>query len=205
MRKIKDDKGMLVVEASIVFPVMFLVILFMIFAGNSYLQKCRIEAIVIESAISGASYCADPILEYIENDNIPTLSTLDVQPYRFLIGGMDGIEEATEDEIADKIDALGTGLFSNMSPDTSTISAEFYSNFIYSTFSCEVEYDIMIPIKLLGASDYIYFKSSSKAEVAVSDTSEFIKNIKTVEDYMERYGITEKITEMAEAAKAYIN
>lgn len=37
---------MMIVEATIVFPVMFLVIFLMIFLGNAYYQKARVESIV---------------------------------------------------------------------------------------------------------------------------------------------------------------
>ena len=47
MDKIKNEKGALIVEASIVFPTMFFILMFLFVVGNAYVQKCRIEEIVV--------------------------------------------------------------------------------------------------------------------------------------------------------------
>lgn len=41
MKRLLDERGALIVEASIVFPTMFLAIFFMLFVGNAYTQKCN--------------------------------------------------------------------------------------------------------------------------------------------------------------------
>ena len=75
MKKVKKDEGMLVVEATIVFPVMFLVIFLMIFMGNAYFQKSRIDSIVTQMAYYGSAQCADPLLrEITENGKVPSLA-----------------------------------------------------------------------------------------------------------------------------------
>ena len=74
MKTKKNESGVVFVEASVVFPVMFLVIFLMIYAGNAYLQKARVEAIVTEIAIDGAAYCADPMSRDVEAGKIPSVS-----------------------------------------------------------------------------------------------------------------------------------
>ena len=54
MDKIKNEKGALIVEASIVFPTMFFILMFLFVVGNAYVQKCRIEEIVVSSTLEGA-------------------------------------------------------------------------------------------------------------------------------------------------------
>ena len=58
---IKEEKAVAtIVEATVVFPIMFLVIIFMLFMGNAYYQMSRIDAIVAECAMEGAAACTDP-------------------------------------------------------------------------------------------------------------------------------------------------
>ena len=105
----KKERGALIVEASIVFPVMFLVIFFMIYAGNAYLQKCRIESIISQSAIDGAAYCADPQLEQIENGKIPSVDSIEVYPYRFFSStGVGDVEAKIEKMIDTRVKQLSS-------------------------------------------------------------------------------------------------
>ena len=41
----KNEKGATIVEASVVFPIVFIIIIIMLILGNAYYQKCRVEAI----------------------------------------------------------------------------------------------------------------------------------------------------------------
>ena len=191
---LKNEKGMLVVEATIVFPVMFLVIFLMIFMGNAYFQKSRIDSIVTEMAYYGSAQCADPLLrEIIEKGKVPTLEDADynIEPYRYLLGeigkesGMNAIETQVETQIANRIKEIKTGLFSHMKPSASKLSAEFNNAFVYSTFEVEVLYKVPLPIKLFGMKDYFSLNTASHCEVPVSDTPEFIRNVDMVEDWVE--------------------
>lgn len=193
---------MVIVEASIVFPTMFLVIFLMIFAGNAYWQKCRMEAIADELAIDGAAYCADPMLVHAENEKIPDVGKIDIQPYRFIFtGGMDKIKSDIEKQLNDRLSKLSTGLFSGMKPKIKLTNVTYNNGFIYSTFSIDFESEITIPVRLLGMKDFILFKTSNHIELPVTDTTEFIKNVDMIEDYMARTGVTDKIKEIAQSVK----
>ena len=205
MKKRNDESGMVIVEATIVFPVMFLVIFLMLFAGNAYLQKCRVESIVQQEAINGASFCADPMLDDVMAGSIPTYKDVDIRPYRYLIGGMNDIEASIQDKVDKRLRGLSTGLFSGMKPANPIVVVDYNNGFIYSTFSVDVEYKIVMPIRLLGDTENISMSISSHADMPVSDSSEFIRNVDMVEDYMEKFGITEKIEEMINKAKEWFN
>ena len=60
MRKLRElsERGMMIIEAALVFPIMFLAIFFMFFMGNAYYQKCKVEAIVTELTLDGAAFSA---------------------------------------------------------------------------------------------------------------------------------------------------
>lgn len=201
----ENERGMVIVEATIVFPVMFLVIFLMLFTGNAYLQKCRVDSYVNQLAIEGASYCADPMLDEVEGGSIPGYDNVDIRPYRYLLGGMDDIEAEIDADVERKIRNMSSGLFSGMKPSSVIVNTKYNNGFIYSTFSVDVEYKIQIPVRLLGASDFIYMNISSHADMPVSDTTEFIRNVNMIEDYMQKYGVTEKIEEMINKAKEWFN
>ena len=210
MDREKKEKGSVIIEASIVFPVMFLVIFFMIFAGNAYYQKCRVNAIVNKLTIYGAAHCADPMLGCFEgNENkIPSTKEVKIYPYRFLIGGMEDIENSIEDSINDEVKKLNSGLFSGMKAEHVKIKTDFKNRFIYSNFSTEIEYKITIPIRLLGMSDYIVMQEVSILDMPVPDTMEFIRNTDMAEDIVERFlneTPKEKIAELIDKAKEWFN
>lgn len=218
-KKMKKEDGMLIVEATIVFPVMFLVIFAMIFLGNAYYQKSRIDTIATEMAYYGAAQCADPLLKVIvDNKGVPSMdkAKYDIQPYRYLLGevgknsGMSKIETDVKSQITKKISSIKTGLFNFMKPQTLTPpTAEFNNAFVYSTFEVDIQYKIMVPVRLLGAKDYLYFKSGTHCEVPVSDTPEFIRNVDLIKDLIEAteqgQKFMDKMNEMLDAIGKYIN
>lgn len=196
MKFTKSERGMVFVEASVVFPIMFLVIFLMIYAGNAYYQKCRVEAIATELAINGAAYCADPLLSSAEGGKIPGLATHNVYPYRaFDSDGVGSTQADIQGALEDRIEGLGTGLFSSMSPNVKQAKATYKNGFIYSTFTVDVEYKIMLPVRMLGSKDYYYLTFNTHISMPVSDTTELIRNVDMVEDYLEQLGVMEKVDE----------
>lgn len=195
MKKNSTESGMLVVEATILFPVMFLIIFLMMFLGNAYMQKCRIEAVTNKLALDGAAYCACPMLYSLNagDKKIPDFETVDIQPYRYLGGGMSTVTDWVNNQADEYLRNVDTGYYLGMKPKNWTVDVKYNSAFIYSTLSIDVKYDITVPIRLLGMNDYFALKVSSHSEVAVSDTVEFVRTINMVEDYLESTGLKEKI------------
>ncbi len=186
---IKSEKGSVqIVEATFVFPIMFIILFFLIYMGNAYYVRAQVEAIVAEEAIKGANYCTDPILQTIKDEGvIPKLSDLDLDPYRYF-SGMNGIEETISREVEEKIEGSSVSLFRNMEPVVKTRRADIskYNNYVvYSTFSVEVKCEVEFPIKFLGRSTPNLLVITSRAEIAVNDTAEFIRNTDMVIDYFE--------------------
>lgn len=217
-KKVKNEKGMLIVEATMVFPIMFLIIFLMIFMGNAYFQKSRIDSIVTQMAYYGSAQCADPLLrEVTDKGKVPSLKDAEysIEPYRYLFGevgkesGMSAIETQVEEQISSKIKGIKTGLFSHMKPSTSKLTAEFNNFFVYSTFEVEVLYKVPLPIRLLGMTNYFSYESASRCEVPVSDTPEFIRNVDMVEDWVEStkkgQSAIEKTKGIMEKISEYIN
>ncbi len=132
-------------------------------------------------AIQGAGYCADPMLQTIKDNNgtVPSLKNIKTEPYRYIFGGMDSIENKIASEVQNDIEGNAVSFFKNMKPSLKMPKsdiAKFNNYVVYSTFSVEVKYELKFPIKLLGADSPTVMTINSRAEVPVNDTAEFIRN-----------------------------
>ena len=218
-KKMKREDGMLIVEATIIFPIMFLVIFLMMILGNAYFHKSTIDSMVAQMANYGAAQCADPLLrEITEKNGVPALkdSTYSIEPYRYLLGevssgkGMNKIENNVKTQLSDKISKLKTGAFNNMKPTlTKPVTAEFKNAFIYSTFVVEVQYKVPLPLRMIGMKESFSMNTTSRTEVPVSDVPEFIRNVNMIIDFMENteggQKALEKIGEVMSKVGEYAN
>lgn len=206
MKFFKKENGAIFVEAAMVFPVMLIVILLMIYAGNAYFQKCRVEAIANDVAIEGAARCADPLLVNVEGGNMPNVSTINVYPYRYLDStGVGTTVSDMENELEDRIEKLGNGYFTRMKPKVKEVSAVYNYGFIYSTFEVYVEYKIEFPIRMIGDDENISLTMATTASMPVSDSTELIRNVDMVEDYLERLGVKAAVSELTGKIKEAIS
>lgn len=171
----------MIVEATIVFPLVFLILFFLIFLGKAFYQKGKIDSLVTRFAIARAADVADPLLSQI-NGSVPNTNS-DVQPYRYIFSNTGSLESSTETDLKSMI-AEDNMIFSLKARDIKT-EADFENHILYSTFWVEASYTFKFPITLLGMElDLIKF--SSRAEVPVTDVPEFIRNTDMVLDYIER-------------------
>lgn len=193
---IKNENGLVIVEAAIVFPVMFFVLFFIIFIGNMYYEQAKVDNIVLTYATKGAQYVADPSLYSMDHGgNVPTdVNGLDIEPYRYIIGSFTNgsiadIENKLSEQVKNEINNGGLIFFSNSKTnvtgsDNSKI-AKFNSYIVYSTFVVQVNYEVKFPIRFLGETSPTIAKLSSRAEVAVNDAPEFIRNVDMVVDLLD--------------------
>lgn len=184
----KEDGAVQIVEAAFVFPIMFIILFFLIYMGNAYYVKAQVESVVETRALEGAGYCADPILQTIkETGSIPSVDSLKTEPYRYVFGGMDDVEKKIAGLVESDIDGNSASFFKNMEPDLKTSKAniaKFNNYIVYSTFSVEVKYVVKFPISFLGAETPPVLTINSRAEVPVNDTAEFIRNTDMVVDLL---------------------
>ena len=146
-------------EATIVFPVCLIIIMMLLYLGNVYYQKSRIESIVVEAVLDGAAYSADPLLKAVEESGkIPDFGSVDYKPYRYIagfFGGMGDIESSVRNLISSRIGSLNTGLYTGMKPTgyNSNLSVKYNGGFIASSVSVDLQYRIELPIRLLGEGE----------------------------------------------------
>lgn len=179
-RKKSEDGAVMVVEATIVFPIVFLVLFLLIYLGNAYFLKAKIDSYVEQYAIIAAAKCADPVLS---SGSLPTSSaSVDAKPYRYIF--TDYMDTVVVD-VTEKLNKSlkDSGFFSNM-PIKKVASAKANAKLFYSTVVMEVEYTIKIPINLLGR-ELDLLKFNSRAEIPVTDVGEFIRNVDMALDYID--------------------
>lgn len=183
--KIKKENGVVIVEATLVFPVVFFVLFFLIFFGSAMYERAKVDSYVMEKAVLGAQCVTDPYQYnmYITG-NIPTEYT-NVEPYRYFIGGLGDIEDKISEDVKKYFADTSSTFFVDMAPKIKGSKgkiANFNNHLLYSTFSVEVNYSVKFPINFLGDNSPTILKWNSRAEVSVNDTPEFIRNIDMVED-----------------------
>ncbi len=198
---LKNEEGAVqIVEATIVFPIMFIILLFLIYMGNAYYIRSQVEKVVVSYAIQGASYCADPLLEVLETTgSIPKVDDYNTEPYRYIFGGMSDIESQIAKAVKKEIATKTTSFFRNMEPKIKTPESQitqFKNYVVYSTFAVEVEYEIKFPIKILGADSPTVLNVCSRSEVPVTDTAEFIRNTDMVIDLFHGTKIGQAISDV---------
>lgn len=209
--KLKNERGVLVVESAIVFPVMFFVLLFIIFIGNMYYEQARVESIVMAYATKGAQCVADPFLYDMEATNaVPRESEkLKLEPYRYILGSftegtITDVEKKIEKDVKKEIGDKNLIFFSNSNANVTNAKAEFVNYILYSTFVVEAEYKIQFPIRFLGEKNATIMKFSARAESPVNDTDEFIRNVDMAIDLVEGTQLGDTIKGMFDKMNSFI-
>ena len=200
----KQTRGAVIMEATIVYPVMFFVIFFMLFMGNMFCIRAGIDSLVTQEALTGAAYYADPKLEsYSEKEKIPTTLSeaghVTKNLYRYLdifdIGGSQSVQSTN---LKENIGSY-TGYFTGMNPDRIEIVSHKVNNYIiYQTYEVEVKYYLNFPWKFIFHDEKYDIAMTARAEVPVTDSAEFIRNVDLAVDILER-------TEKGETASENIN
>lgn len=187
---IKDETGMVsIFEASIVFPVMFFVLFFIIYIGNAFYQIAQVDAIVMEAAIEGSEWIVNPQQYDMKTKGTIPINIRNTDPYRYILGELPGasidkIEKQIAEDMEDRISECHS-FFIDMNPKVTSIQkdmAEFNNYILFSTFSTEVTYDITFPIRFFGSKEPTVMQMVSCAEVSVNDAPEFIRNVDLAED-----------------------
>ncbi len=202
MRKWKGEKGEMIVEATLVFPVVFFVIFFLIYFGNVFYVRSKVDAVTDIMAVKGASAYIDPMLEGIQSTGSVPMKINDIKPYRYWYK-TSSVEAKVRSELSEKLGGVGTGLFAGMEPASVTTKADYENHFFYDTFVVEVTYDIKFPIRFIGSSDQLLFQFHSKAIASAADTDEFVRNTDMVLDYYENTGMKDKVQEVINKAKSF--
>lgn len=184
-----------IVEATFVFPIMFFVLFFLLFYGNSCYVKSNIDAVVSKYATEAAAEIADPLLANLKENKVVGVYNPDSKPYRYMSSGYaNTVVSKYKNKIEKEIKF--SGFFSNMSPRSVQCKAEYKNYFLYQTVRYDVTYNIQIPIRIIFFENPTIMKFCSAEEVPVCDSSELILNTNMVIDYVEKTGLADKINDL---------
>lgn len=203
----KTESGMVIVEASIVFPVMFLVIFLLLFLGNAYYQKSCIERLVTQTALEAAAEAGDPLLHLAKEGSLPGVDSVDVKPYRYVLSGAcKDAAASAENQLKSRLKTVGTGFFTGMTPKgLDKTSVEYDWGVFCSTMKVQVDCKIPLGIRLLGEKSMIEMPVSARATAPVSDAPEFVRIIDTVGDYLNKLGVSTAIAEVTGKVKEWFS
>lgn len=203
----RQDGAVQIVEASFVFPIMFIVLFFLIYMGNAFYIKGQVEAVVSTQALHGASYAVDPVLKSIrETHSVPAVDKVKIEPYRYIVGGMNEVEDEIAKEVRKELKTDSTTFFTTMKPKLSGTDeiAKYNSSVVYATFSVQVHYSLTFPIRYLGESSPTILKLSSRSEVPVNDAPEFIRNSDMAVDLLKDTKLGKTISDMFSKVSGFI-
>lgn len=198
-RVLKREKGSVVIEAAFVYPIMFFVLLFLLYMGNMFYLKARIDSTVAGEAMRCAANYADPNMEQY-SQAIPTTTagkTVTEELYRYVnildVGGYGTADTTDENNLRAKISE--GGFYDRMVPYEVTINSHKVNNYvIYQTYEVEVSYKIKFPIRFIFDDDIVFLEMTSRSEVPVTDTAEFIRAVDMAVDYMQQTKTGEEFT-----------
>lgn len=188
--KLFKNRGSLVIEATFVYPIMFFTLLFLLYMGNAYYIKARVQSVVSAEAITYAEKFSDPNYENF-SESIPT-SVSDEEVTNHLYRYIDvfnltdyGVATQSEkEELIERIEA--SNFFDGMTPSVTNVKTHRVHNYaIYHTYEVEVEYDIKFPLRMLFREEPTILHMDVREETPIADTPEFIRNVDMGVDYFE--------------------
>lgn len=187
---LKNDEGYVFIEASFVYPLMFFIIFFLIYTGNMFLLKAKIDSEVASEAIRYANYFANPYVKRIEKNNY-TIDTkisgshVTDNMYRYFYSFGEYADDNEKKAFKERIAQVG--LFSHIKPSNIEIKQHGLKNrVLYQHYIVEVKYKLNYPIKLIFFDDDWSLDMNAREEVTITDQSEFIRNIDWGIDIWER-------------------
>lgn len=198
------QKGAVVImEAAFVFPIMFFVIFILLMVCEGYYQYARVERACIVAAVQGAARCENPMLETVQKSGqVPTSTTAaKVRPYRYIFTEESRqIAAQMETELENTIAGMDCLAFRGMTPDEVEVNIDPRLNVLVSAFPVECKFKIQLPIRMIFSNEDLTFHYEVTVVQPIGDPAEFVRNVSTVQDYLERNAtITEYLQKIQDA------
>lgn len=208
----RECGAVLIIEAVFVFPIMFIIVFIMLLAGGVYFQHARVERLVVEAAIDGASRCENPMLESVSRSGSVPTGTADVKvmPYRYLFtGNAREIGNEVADKLQQSVEGLHSLAFKGLEPKNVSVNVTPKMFILVSSFQVECEFDIVLPIRMLFSNRDFKFHYSVSMIEPIGDPAEFVRNVSAIQDILERNetiaDIAGKVKEAMQKIGKFIN
>lgn len=201
-----------IIEATFVFPIMFIIIFMLLMICEGYYQYARVERACIVAAVQGAARCENPMLEEVQKTGQVPDSTkaAKVRPYRYILTSESKeIAAQMSKELKDTVEGFHVLVFRGMTPTNVKVNIDPKMNILISTFPVECSFDITLPIRMIFSNENITLKYQISVTQPVGDPTEFVRNVSTVQDYLQRSALINdyvaKIQEAMEKIARFIN
>lgn len=198
-----SEDGSIILESAIVFPIVFVVLIFIIYLGNVYYEQARVEKIVMKNAVLGAEAIADVFHNEMEQGGISADLGRNLDPYRYLFGGNQSqVENEISARVEQEIREGAIGFFNNakanqIGTDNQNGKAAYYKTHLFcSSFVVQVNYEVKLPLQFSFMETPTLFSFSARAEVTVNDETEFIRNADMALDLLSQTKIGSKIGDL---------
>lgn len=191
----ENEKGaVLLVEAAIVFPIVFLVVFFIISLGNTYYIMAYMDSVANENAVLAANYASNETLIEIYKSGY-NLTDHDIDPYKYTVS--DTVTNYINSKISSEVNNESNTILSSMAPfsikgaEGSNKYLDYEWGLFSSTFKVEITYKVsMIPLlKSFGITTAEY---KSVATANINDNVEFIRNLDLLRDIFTDFTQTEQ-------------
>jgi Flp pilus assembly protein TadG len=183
----KSQSGAVVVEAALLYPVIFAVFFLMIFAGDMYFQKAWIETEVAKASLEGAQELGDPSSGRMRRNASGGTASYpsggNAYPYRYITdNNSESVEAETKSALQAKISAGKSSIFAFPKSNIQVV-AKHEKHLLYSDFSVSASYDFDIPIfKNLVPSGVIKSGVRASSTTSVASMAELVRTADIVDD-----------------------
>ena len=214
-KTLKSEKGsMSLVEATIVFPIVFIVVFMMIVLGNIYYIHSRIQFEVVHAAIDAASAAENPMqVKILKDGGIPHKieDKAAIKPYRHILSGHGNeVAQEMEDLLISRISKIKEySIIKSIAPEAINPDVAYESSIIMSQIKVSYDYNIPMPIKYPFSNKTLKVHYYDEYTILVGDPAEFVRNMSMFTDIVERSegmsGFFGKIKDVAEKIGKFIN
>lgn len=195
----RGAKGLVVVEAVFIYPVVFMLLVFVMFLGDTFYQRARVEAAVLDAAVMGGAEIGSASLPHIavNESGSATLDPagIDNDPYRFLFNGPAGTgTEAVTSTIKENVDSMlsaqDASIF-GLAPRLGEGGAQvdYSSRIVQGEFSVSMSYGLSVPVSSYLLPDgKIDLALDASASTTVTPMGEFVRTVDMMDDLHEANG-----------------
>lgn len=213
---LRDERGLVVVEATFIYPVVFAVMALLLYVGDMYYQRAWVENAVMEYSLDGAAAIASSSLDGIAIDEstgrgVLDLSQVENDPYRFIVnlgtseGNVDSVIETAESSLRAEISG-GSGSFFGLAPSVDSVDIHYDSHVVYGDYWVDVTYGFQIPVAGFIKSEGSYpVRLASSSVTTVTSMGELVRNIDLADDFYATTGLANEVKTADDFGRALQN
>jgi len=206
--KKKNENGAIEVEATLILPMVILITIILLYISLYVCQRAILQANLETAAL----YCkaqltdnyvhADELMAVTQNEDTQSRKgstykvTGPLNPYRIT-------KEPTKEQFSRLFFSEATNLYSRENLKITHFDVK--NNLINKTIEVTVKQDFKLPIDFsyIGVGDHLVISATTK--VVATDHDQLIRDIDYIADIMDKTGVTDYITQMANGAKEMID